>query len=406
MIINKESKNKELKNNILFLSQQATEAKKRDPNVINSTSGMMKNDDGSLYVFKSVKKANDLLNGSEKFAYQDTAGTPNFQEAVKKWVFKDRYEELKDDLRVVSTPGGSGAIGILFANYLAKGETVLLPNHMWEIYLVYAKEFGIIADTYDLFDIKSLILKMNYLKQKQDRITIILNDPCENPTGYCMKEEDYDELADYINNNPIQKFVIMLDMAYFDFYNQDGNIIRDRYYRFMQKLGDNALVLFAFSGSKTFGLYGLRIGALMLYSKDEEEKQYFYNSAIFSSRARWSSASTYGTNLITKIIEDKALFKEFEDELKDIVNILDERKAAFMEEALRVGLPILPYEKGFFVCVLCKDPEHLMNALHQDKVYLIVTKNCVRIALCAINKQEARVLPQIIKGRMSLEGME
>ena len=412
MIINQKAKEKELKNNILFLSQVATEAKKNDPNVINSTSGMMKNEDGSLYVFRSVNEANKRLSGAEKFAYQDTSCGPNYCEAVKKWVFKERYDELKDDLSVVGTPGGSGAISLLFANYLNKDETVLLPNHMWEAYLVFAKELGINPDLYNLFDdngnfdIKSLSLKIDYLKQKQERIVILLNDPCENPTGFCMKDEDYDQIAEIVKNNPFNKFVILLDMAYFDFYNQDGSIIRNRYYNFMKKLGDNAVLLFAFSGSKTLGLYGLRIGAFMIYSKDEDEKKYFYNSSVYSARARWSSSSTYGTSLITRIIEDEELYKGFEEEVKEVVALLDARKEVFLEEAKRVGLRTLPYEKGFFICIPCKDPEYLMNALHQDKVHAVVTKNCLRIALCAISKQEAKVLPQIIKGRMVLEGME
>lgn len=412
MIINNEASKKELKNNILFLSQVAKEAKKRDPNTINSTSGMLFDEKGDLYVFDCVKKANQILKASDMYSYSDTAGSYEFQEAVKKWVFQDKYLELKDKLSAVATPGGSGAISLLFANYLNKGETILLPNHMWENYLNYAKEMEVEADTYQLFDedgnfgINSIRVKVDFLKQTQDRIVIILNDPCENPTGFCMTDDDYNDLLTLVNDNPNTKFVIMMDMAYFDFYNQDSSLIRNRYYNFITNLADNGLCLFAYSGSKSLGLYGLRIGAIMLYAKDEEERKNFYNASSFSSRARWSSTSTYGINLVKTIIDDPELSLSFAKEIKEVCKMLEERAELFLASAREVDLKLLPYQKGFFVCVPTKDPVKLMNVLHQDKVHLVVTKTSVRIALCAISKKEAAVLPKIIKGRMLLEGME
>ena len=37
-----------------------------------------------------------------------------------------------------------------------------------------------------------------------------------------------------------------------------------------------------------------------------------------------------------------------------------------------------------------------MNKLHEYDTYVVVTKSCIRVALCAINEDEARKLPQII----------
>ena len=66
MIINKAFENKKLKNNILALGAEASNAKKKNPQVINATSGMFKGEDGSLYEFISVKNAIDSLNASQK----------------------------------------------------------------------------------------------------------------------------------------------------------------------------------------------------------------------------------------------------------------------------------------------------------------------------------------------------
>ena len=66
MIIKKGSENKLLNNNILAIESEAIKAKKEDSSVINSTTGMLKNEDGSLYVFDSVKKVIENLSNNEK----------------------------------------------------------------------------------------------------------------------------------------------------------------------------------------------------------------------------------------------------------------------------------------------------------------------------------------------------
>ena len=79
--------------------------------------------------------------------------------------------------------------------------------------------------------------------------------------------------------------------------------------------------------------------------------------------------------------------------------------SCLINEAKNVGLELLPYERGFFVCVPSDDPVLLMNKLHEYDVYVVVTKTCIRVALCAINEEEAKQLPQIIlKAKKEIEG--
>ncbi len=407
MFINKSAEHKELKNNILALASEAVKAKKLDSSVINATTGMLKNEDGSLYEFKSVESVIKDLNVNEKFAYVNSTGTPKYAEAVLLSIFGKYLEEVKEKVFIdcLATPGGSGALNLTFTNYVDKGETVLLPNHMWENYLSYGVEMGFNSATYSLFDkdgnfdIDDLNHKVTNLKHTQNKILILINDPCENPTGFCMKEKDYDKLINIARNNPNTNFIYLMDVAYFDFYNVDPNIIKKRYARF-KDIPNNALALFVFSGSKSFGLYGLRIGALCALSKDEEEIKDFKRVSSFSCRAKWSSASTLGMSIIEKLVLNEEYISSYEEEIKTVCAMLEARSIAFLEAAKEVGLETLPYEKGFFICVPSKDPERLMNELHKDGVYAICTHSALRIALCAINKSEASRLPKLIKSRI------
>ncbi len=135
-------------------------------------------------------------------------------------------------------------------------------------------------------------------------------------------------------------------------------------------------------------------------SKEEKEAKAFIAANNFSCRVKWSSVSTSGMNIISKLVLNKEYKDQYEEEIKYVVSMLEERSLIFVEEAKKVGLTTLPYERGFFICVPVDNPDEIRKKLHEDKVYLISTKNCLRIALCSMTKSEAKRLPRIIKERL------
>ena len=408
MFINSCAKDKSLKNNILALAKEAAEAKKLDDMVINATSGTLKNEDGSLYVFSVVEKAMNSLSPNEKYAYVNSAGTPEYRNAVIQKVFGKFLDDIKKEcyLDAIATPGGTGALNLAFTNYVDRGDVVLFPNHMWENYLNCAKEMEFIPQTYKLFDeedrfnIKDIYEQVNAIKTRQKRIMILINDPCENPTGFCMVDEDYDNIIKLAKDNPDVDFVFLVDIAYIDFCNTNIDLVRNRFAK-LKDLPDNAVTLFVFSGSKSFSLYGYRIGALLIMTKDEIEVKAFAEASNFSCRVKWSAVSTAGMNVITKLILNEEYNREYEKEVKYVVSMLEERSLVFLEAAKEVGLKVLPYKRGFFICVPVNNPEEIRKKLIENKVHLISTKSCLRIALCSMNKSEAKRLPKIIKDRLS-----
>ena len=337
MIISEKNQQKKLSNNILSLAQEAKKAKDLNHNVINSTIGMLADENNEFYTFKAVKEVMDSLSDYRKFSYSDTDGGANFEKAILTWVFGDSLSQMqKKHLSVIATPGGSGAIGVVFSNYMQKNDKVLLPKNMWETYITFAKERECDYITYDLFneagrfDLESVKKGIDSLLD-QDTIVLVINDPCQNPTGFCLSDSEYDSLVNLLNSYQ-KNMVLLMDMAYFDYYSSNGEIIRKRYEKLL-KLNDHVLTVFAFSGSKSFGLYGLRIGAAIALHQNQKEVEFFKNSASYFARSYWSSSSTLGINIIEELVLNETYQEMFKKELKVMSSTLEERAKVFLDEA-------------------------------------------------------------------------
>ena len=128
-LLAKRSLIKEDKSNIITLGAIAKEEKKKDPSVINSTIGMLFDEDGKLFTFKSVDRALNELTPDEKYAYASTPGSKEFHEAIKRWVFRQYYDEFTKNMytAVMATPGGSGALSNTFTKLSYSSLNLTLP---------------------------------------------------------------------------------------------------------------------------------------------------------------------------------------------------------------------------------------------------------------------------------------
>lgn len=403
-LLGREAQLKESKGNALAIGKEARDAKTLNPTVIDSTIGMLYDEDGSFLGFKSVEKVSASLSLREKYSYGSTAGDPKFHDALYRWVFRDDYNEFKNNmsLRCVATPGGSGAICNTFANYLTKGDKVLLPSLMWTNYIQIAQEQQLGYETFELFDennkfnTRDFEAKCLKLKQDQERILVVINDPCQNPTGYTMSYEEWIGVVDILNSisrdgTPV---VLLYDMAYID-YDKRGFEASRRNIRLFESLNENVLAILAFSGSKTLGLYGLRIGAQICVTRSEKVADEFAKACDFSARAMWSGTSTLGQSIITKVFDEYS--DEFAGELQYARKLLIDRANMFIDTAKEVGLKHYPYDCGFFVTIPCNDPQKLFEDLKKKGLYVLPLSDSIRLTLSSITLDEVRRAVHIIK---------
>jgi aspartate/tyrosine/aromatic aminotransferase len=183
----------------------------------------------------------------------------------------------------------------------------------------------------------------------QGRVLLILNDPCHNPTGYSMSGADWAAVvavvSKYADRAPV---AVLLDAAYAAFGRPGAmRTALDA----LESLCDRVLVLHAWSASKTFTHYGLRVGALLAVVPDATERKDLAAAFAFACRGTWSNCNRGGMAAITRLLTDPSLRQAVDAERLELTTLLAARVDAFNGAALPAGLRYPRYDGGFFVTV-------------------------------------------------------
>ncbi len=401
-IVGKHAQYKKLESNILQISQEAKAMKKQYADVIDATVGMLHHEEGNVFKFQIVEDLFPKLSDAEKYHYASVRGTKKFTEGVFDWVFGKHANSIREHFKysIIPTTGGSGAISNTFYNFNDFDQKVLLPNHYWSPYKNFALEANVDLETFLMYDEnlnfneKDFKRKAKELAAKQGRLCLLINDPCNNPTGLCMTLDNWKEIIKTLNE--IKKtgvpVVLIHDIAYIDYQMQENEFSRDVFSTYLD-LDPEVLVVVVFSGSKTFSLYGFRVGAQIGLSKSQDVIDNFVRVGDYSVRGRFSSVSQPGMSIIEKIFSEDEYRNRFLDELKTARALLLNRSNLFIQEAEKNNLKILPYYGGFFISILTNN-KNIFKELVDDHVFIIPMEGLIRIAISSLKTKN---IPELVR---------
>lgn len=401
-IVGRHAEHKKLESNILQISQEAKAAKKKFPDVIDATVGMLHKEDGKMFKFSIVDDVLHHLNDAETYHYAPVRGTSDFTEGVFDWVFGENSEMIRKNFKysVIPTTGGSGAISNSFYNFNDFNQKVLLPNYYWSPYQNFALEANVDLKTFLMYDndfkfnLVDFKAKAIELAKEQSRLCVLLNDPSNNPTGLCMTKEDWKQVVAILNevNGTGVPVILIHDIAYIDYQMKDSKYSREIFEAY-EDLDEDVLAVVVFSGSKTFSLYGFRVGAQIGLSKSQEVVDNFIRVGDYSVRGRFSSVSQPGMNVIGKIFANPEYKQRFDNEMSQARTLLKDRASLFLDEAQKNDLEILPYCGGFFISVPTKN-KNIFQDLVNDRVFVIAMQDIIRVAISSLNINE---IPDLVK---------
>ena len=384
---------------ILQIAREAEAKKAKDPSVINATIGMFydeeRNIGGMPIVFDRIKNmpANDVL------PYPSVDGGKLFKDNLITWVLGDYESTIKESFYVdaCATPGGSGAIASTFSVYSNPGDLILVSKVRWQNdrfadrTKIKIFEHNTFKDGH--FDVDAFKEKLAALCAIQKRVIVIINDPCHNPTGYTLSEEEWDAIMASLNAFPNNEIIFLYDLAYLEFSDEKNTRLKISK---LTKLLDHVFVVIAFSGSKTFGIYGLRMGAAIGLGKTKASVEDFRLKFVNEARGSWSATPTISISLFNFFAE-KAQRENFLKSLNEAKAVVSKRSAIFKKEALENELETYPFSSGFYTIVKTNDPVKCFERLSQQGIYVIPMTHGIRIALCSITIPEVEGLAAKIK---------
>lgn len=386
---------------IFALNKEATARKARGEAVINATVGSLLHDDGRLAVLPTASRAIHEVPNEEWAAYAPIAGAPDFLAAVIDDLFTDQ-PEMKASAVAAATPGGSGALRHAIANYLEPGHSLLTTSFFWGPYQTLCDEADRKVSTFTMFphpdhrgkgkgvestlDVDALDQAIAARVAEQKRVLLFLNDPCQNPTGYSMRPEEWravvERLLAHANEAPI---TLLVDMAYFAY------AMKAEPRAFMKELSPllgKVGLLFAWSASKTYTHYGLRVGAIVACEPDAKERAATEAAFSYSCRGTWSNCTRGGMKAITRLLVDPEMRKAVDAERDELKKLLDARVAAFNAHAPKHGLVYPRYEGGFFVTVFADDAHERALRMKEKGVFVVPQKGALRVALCSVAEKD------------------
>ena len=382
---------------------QAKEAKLKygKENVVDATIGSLTDEEGKLVALNTVFTSYNNIESSIKAGYANSfVGNPSYRKQVANWLFSDIQLDLPHT--VIATPGGTGAISTTLQCVLSKDDIVLFPEIAWGSYKLMAQEYGYQQETYQLFKddhfhLEDFKNKCETIIQKQKKLVVVINDPCHNPTGYSLTNEEWTQVIEILNTCSKQGPVVLLnDIAYIDYsYNLDQV---HQYMENFNNISDDIAVVIAFSCSKTLTSYGLRVGAAIIMAKDQKDVREI--EIIFEkyARATWSNIANAGMENFVRVTQDH--YEAFMQEKAEYIELLKQRSEIFVNEANACGLPIYPYKEGFFVTIQMPNNEireQYHQALIKENIFTVQVNKGIRVAVCSISVQTVKGLAKRFK---------
>lgn len=228
-------------------------------------------------------------------------------------------------------------------------------------------------------DVAGLGQAMTEQLARQGRVLLFLNDPCNNPTGYSMTREEWRAVVATLLEHADRPVTLLVDMAYWLY----GAVEPRSFLAELVPLLGRVGLLFAWSASKSFTSYGLRVGALVAVV-DDESRPSTQAALSYSCRGTWSNCVRGGMWAMTRLLTDPVLRASADAERAELRGLLMRRVEAFNAAARPLGLRYPRYEGGFFVTVFHGEPEQTAERMRALGVYVVPQAEGVRIALCSV----------------------
>lgn len=322
---------------ILGLNEQF--AADTNPHKVNLGVGVYYDDNGKLPLLQCVQLAEKaMMDKPAARGYLPIDGIAAYDSAVKNLVFGAESEPVKSGrVATVQALGGTGGlkIGADFLKKLTPNAKVLISDPSWENHRALFTNAGFAVETYAYYDaakrgvnFEGMLASLN---AAAPGTIVVLHACCHNPTGYDLTPAQWDQVIAAIRAKGLTAF---LDMAYQGFGHgiaEDGAVI--------QKFVAAGLTFFvATSFSKSFSLYGERVGALSVLCDSKDEADRVLSQLKIVIRTNYSNPPTHGGAVVAAVLNNPELRALWEKELGEMRTRIKAMRQALVDGLKAAGV--------------------------------------------------------------------
>ena len=298
-----------------------TESFNADPRAskVNLGVGVYFDDSGKVPLLAAVKGAEKArLEAAPSRGYQPIEGLAAYNQIVQKMLFGEDSPLLAEG-RVVTFEalGGTGAlkVGADFLRRLLPGATVFLSDPSWENHRALFEYAGFPVQTYPYYDAATRGVDFSGMQAGLNSLPagsiVVLHACCHNPTGADLDAAQWREVIEAIRARDLVAFIDIAYQGFADGISEDALALR--------LFADSGLsFLVASSFSKSFSMYGERVGALSVVAANRDEAARVLSQIKRIVRTNYSSPPTHGGALVAAVLSSPELRRLWEDELGEM----------------------------------------------------------------------------------------
>jgi aromatic-amino-acid transaminase len=336
---------------ILGLNEQFAADPK--PNKVNLGVGVYTDANGKLPLLQCVAAAEkQLMEAPKPRGYLPIDGIAAYDKAVQGLVFgADSDAVTAGRVATVQALGGTGGlkVGADFLKRVNPGAKVLISDPSWENHRALFTNAGFTVETYPYYDAATRGVNFAAMRAALDAAPagtiVVLHACCHNPTGADLTPEQWTQVVQAVKARGLVAFLDMAYQGFGDGIAEDGAVVR----QFL----DSGLDFFvSTSFSKSFSLYGERVGALSVVCESKDEAARVLSQLKIVIRTNYSNPPTHGAQVVATVLTTPALRALWEQELGGMRQRIKAMREALKARLEAAGVPgdlgYITRQKGMF----------------------------------------------------------
>ncbi len=288
----------------------------QNPRKVNLGVGVYTDDQGKVPLLECVRRVErQRVEAATPRNYLPIDGLAAYDRAVQELVFGADSPALKDK-RVITVQalGGTGGlkIGADFLKRLEPKAQVWISDPSWENHRALFENAGFTVSAYPYYDAKTRGVNFDAMLAQLNKLPagaiVVLHACCHNPTGVDLTAEQWKAVLEAVKGRQLVPFLDLAYQGFGDGIDEDGHAVR-------LFAANYSPVFVSSSFSKSFSLYGERVGALSILTGAAEEAARVLSQVKRIVRTNYSNPPTHGSQIVAAVLATPELRAQWEQEL-------------------------------------------------------------------------------------------